>query len=1061
MPVKRIKFQVGDISQTHADAVLFWQDPKGKIDRKIGQKLAKEWRIELPAPITTNVGEVYTMTARNSIRSNNGNPTNLIFYGIVDTSSDVFLQTVRKVLAQLALITQAHPTLRDIAIPLDDRRFRLSDLEAICGFLVSNFLLYANPDCVLELYVSDLTMAEHLKELMDKDRKADPKNVRSQLINRFIDGKNREEFLARKFFLIRGFARTDLKFLTPSLSLLAQEDAGKSDPIFRVAPVGSFVFKTSSIVMEDYLVVVAFGQIIANDNGRIEVVWLSQGFHAAIKNRNYPVQSMYEIFVQYEKEDIYELIVKDFRELETETSQIEEFKYNTSRDKTVEVVNDIDVGEDYLAIAEDVNAFARIVALRSFRPPLAIALCGKWGSGKSFFMEKMIQRIDGLIEEDHQHLFCKGVAHIRFNAWSYLDSNLWAGMVTKIFGGLNEYINQDDAKEDVKNRLREALEKQISLTKEHALKMAEEKSLLEASLEKLQHEKKDADDRLKKEIEKLNAQSFSDFITTANQQFDVTNQIEMALKDNKSVIEVKDYVRKHFPKELWDGNGWGLKELSKIYAFMLDFFSRKRLGVNIPVLSLIILMIWVLPELIADKVAIIRDFYFKFPPETLTKFAFWGMVLGKAVASYKRVAPIFSALWKIRRKHSQRFEEAKAQWEQKQKEIEATIHKEQTELANLDERLGAVEIELAGVEFRLANRLGSEAFAGFINHKSRSDDYRKHQGLIATIRDDFETLSNLFDHYATERPTWKAKGDLDRPLERIVLYIDDLDRCSEERVVEVLQAVHLVMAFRLFVVVVGIDPSRVKSALDKTLPLDEARRGKGIAFEYLEKIFQIPFHLKKPTDEIAKAMLEKLLSGRTVKTGTFITDPLPKTYEVQKDNTTMNEEVGAEKQDHNRSIQSDERQLPILVTLEDLVLSDEEIKRCMDFSFLVGTSPRTLKRFANTYRVVRAHGNLVYSEAEDLELHHDVVMFLLALSMGPFRDYYSEFSRFIDSESLGDIVDHLRITIPEDAHYKEKRALFGFIQQDKMLTLFDAPKKLFAFHNELIKRFSFAAVDEL
>ena len=52
--------------------------------------------------------------------------------------------------------------------------------------------------------------------------------------------------------------------------------------------------------------------------------------------------------------------------------------------------------------------------------------------------------------------------------------------------------------------------------------------------------------------------------------------------------------------------------------------------------------------------------------------------------------------------------------------------------------------------------------------------------------------------------------EFEKPLERIILYIDDLDRCPEERVVEVLEAVNLLMAFPLFIVIVGVDPRWVK-----------------------------------------------------------------------------------------------------------------------------------------------------------------------------------------------------------------------------------------------------------
>lgn len=50
----------------------------------------------------------------------------------------------------------------------------------------------------------------------------------------------------------------------------------------------------------------------------------------------------------------------------------------------------------------------------------------------------------------------------------------------------------------------------------------------------------------------------------------------------------------------------------------------------------------------------------------------------------------------------------------------------------------------------------------------------------------------------------KKKPDLPS-FERIILYIDDLDRCPPEKVVEVLQAIHLLLCFPLFVVVVAVD----------------------------------------------------------------------------------------------------------------------------------------------------------------------------------------------------------------------------------------------------------------
>src|SRR5262249_7011132 len=56
--------------------------------------------------------------------------------------------------------------------------------------------------------------------------------------------------------------------------------------------------------------------------------------------------------------------------------------------------------------------------------------------------------------------------------------------------------------------------------------------------------------------------------------------------------------------------------------------------------------------------------------------------------------------------------------------------------------------------------------------------------------------------------TWTAEPP---PLERIVLYIDDLDRCPPRRVVEVLTAMQLLLALPLFV---AVDPRWLVRSLE-------------------------------------------------------------------------------------------------------------------------------------------------------------------------------------------------------------------------------------------------------
>ena len=99
--------------------------------------------------------------------------------------------------------------------------------------------------------------------------------------------------------------------------------------------------------------------------------------------------------------------------------------------------------------------------------PLAVGLFGSWGSGKSHFMNLMDQHMkrlardtrDGQTSADAQ--WCKEIVPIYFNAWHYVDTNLWASLVTEIFDGLFAYLRP---KQDQLKRVQDLLEKASGAT---------------------------------------------------------------------------------------------------------------------------------------------------------------------------------------------------------------------------------------------------------------------------------------------------------------------------------------------------------------------------------------------------------------------------------------------------------------------------------------------------------------------------------------------------------------------------------------------------------------------
>ena len=116
-------------------------------------------------------------------------------------------------------------------------------------------------------------------------------------------------------------------------------------------------------------------------------------------------------------------------------------------------------------------------------------------------------------------------------------------------------------------------------------------------------------------------------------------------------------------------------------------------------------------------------------------------------------------------------------------------------------------------------------------------------GLIGRTRRLFQAVDEIVRRERAKPLAERLEGDVP---DRVVLYIDDLDRCTEEQEYNVLQAIHLLQAFPLFVVVVGVDVAWVERALAMTTEqggVDASLSRRQIAARYLEKSFQIAFWL--------------------------------------------------------------------------------------------------------------------------------------------------------------------------------------------------------------------------
>ena len=113
--------------------------------------------------------------------------------------------------------------------------------------------------------------------------------------------------------------------------------------------------------------------------------------------------------------------------------------------------------------------------------------------------------------------------------------------------------------------------------------------------------------------------------------------------------------------------------------------------------------------------------------------------------------------------------------------------------------------------------------AGYV----QGPDYAAHMGYQNEVIDDLKFLHERVD------------GE-----PRVVVCVDDLDRCSDESIMETLQAINLVLGASDFFVVLAIDPDMIYRAIARQRGIsDDDDAAEVFAENYLRKIIQLPLVL--------------------------------------------------------------------------------------------------------------------------------------------------------------------------------------------------------------------------
>jgi hypothetical protein len=175
---------------------------------------------------------------------------------------------------------------------------------------------------------------------------------------------------------------------------------------------------------------------------------------------------------------------------------------------------------------------------------------------------------------------------------------------------------------------------------------------------------------------------------------------------------------------------------------------------------------------------------------------------------------------------------------------------------------------------------------------------------------------------------------------RVVVFIDDLDRCTDEKIMEILQAIHLILGQSDFYVLLGIDTVMIYRAIEAHYPEGEGRRPLESDFpeRYLRKIIQLPFHLPETstTDVFLKNLFSKPAQTALETSGREET-------ETQTDAAAG----GAFAYDLGTLT------APVVQVLREVEDTPDELQAFLDFRRFCADNPRELKRLVNVHRLVK------------------------------------------------------------------------------------------------------------
>jgi hypothetical protein len=589
---------------------------------------------------------------------------------------------------------------------------------------------------------------------------------------------------------------------------------------------------------------------------------------------------------------------------------------------------------DPLAIRGDVETFAALLASRTLEPPLSIGLFGPWGSGKTTFLKRLRRTVESRAEDARRAVaagresdYVSNVVHVDFNAWHFAEGPLVSSLVDTILRELSRYIKKDapiggKAWSLQKHEALESTKRQVEAAK--AVEQAAQAAVTVA-------EQALADFRAKAAKAATGVQATLQSVWTATtaalmatdpvRDSGVLEAVGTTVRSAEELRERLNAVRSR-PARLLGDLGLGRSLLFAGLVLVVPAF-----------------VAWLVGRVLAGGLVA------EAASTVAAVVSVGGMWLRSASGA---VAKVDRAVTRVADEYARRIEQDSGVVNAR-----AALENAQAAAATAAAGAQAAREALARARTEAANATLPAQMLQLVSSRIGDQSYSKDLTTLSLARADLEALSHLIygrrNRTAADAPAGDASDPAAPPppraVDRIILYIDDLDRCKPEDVVRVLQLVHMLLAFELFVVVVAVDARWVEESLRNSYKwlaaeapeadrngdpgtLWPGRSGRVTPQDYLEKIFQIAFWLEPMTAGRAASYLGSLVPAAS-------REPDP----VYQSATTPGQAPDP---------------APPVREFAKVGIAGIELDYMRALAAYVGSSPRRVKRLVNAYRLIKA-----------------------------------------------------------------------------------------------------------